>query len=166
MQLSTNSNASSDRGFFEVQEKTMSENKPSSPRTIDFFPLVLVVEKDDDTRLMMNYLLKLWKYRVIEAKDAGDAAQLAEQHRPALILMNVEWDNDKSLTNSRRMRELSAFDGATIILISTPVEPETRTSALAAASDFLVKPIDFGKLEKLLEKYLRRDAGKLKEAVV
>lgn len=133
----------------------MTENQSGSPRTIDFFPLILVVEKDDDTRLMLGYLLKIWKYRVIEAADNERAVELAKIHRPDLILMNIEWDGDGNLADDRREREFSAFDGATIVLISTPVDADARTSALAVADDFLVKPIDFGYLEKLLEEYLR-----------
>lgn len=132
------------------------ENKSFTPRTMDFYPLIMIVERDEDTRLMLKYLLELWKYRVIQATSNEEAAGLAEEFRPALILMNVEWGNAQSPNNSRRIRELRAFDGATIILISTPVEPEVRTSALTAAADFLVKPIDFGYLEKILDKYLRK----------
>lgn len=133
-----------------------SENKSFGKQAVDFLPRILIVERDDDTRLMLKYLLELWKYQVVEAVSNEEAAGLTKTFRPALILMNIESGNGTSLTSSRRIRELRAFDGATIILISTPVEPEVRTSALAVADDFLVKPIDFGYLEKILEKYLRK----------
>ena len=45
------------------------KNLMLSRRIHNFPPLVLVVEDDNDTSLMLKYLLEIWKYQVILAVD-------------------------------------------------------------------------------------------------
>ncbi len=126
-------------------------------RTINFFPRILIVENDEDTRLMMKYLLKLWNYRIIEASDDEDAIQMAEIHRPDLILISDRLQKIDALTTTRRIRQLSEPGDPVIIFITGYSEPSVHASALAAgANDFMIKPIDFGQLEIRLKKYLRK----------
>lgn len=128
---------------------------PRFVQPINFHPLVLVVEPDEDTRLMMKYLLQMWKYGVIETADAEEALKMTELQEPDVILVSGRVQEGDSLITIRRMRDLSPFGETEIIYISAYSEPAVRASALAAgANNFLVKPIDFGLLEKMLQKQL------------
>lgn len=119
-------------------------------------PLVLVVEDDDDTRLMMKYLLETWKYRVIEADSGETGILLAESRQPDAILLDCKLPKIDGLTTIRRMREQPTNAQRIIISICENAEPSVRDSILAAGSDdFLSKPINFGELENSLKKLLR-----------
>jgi DNA-binding response OmpR family regulator len=142
----------------------MSRNLQVSRRTNALSSLILVVEQDADTRLVLKYLLEIWNYQVIVAKDDDEAFQMAIHYRPDLILMSINAGETDRLTTSRRMREVPALEQAVIIFVSTYSDEKTLASALASGgNDYLVKPIDFGVLEKTLENYLRVNA-KSKEA--
>lgn len=128
--------------------------------------LILIVEGDADTRLMMKYLLEIWNYQVIEAENDDEAFQMAIHYRPDLILMSINAKETERLTTSRRMRDVPTLEQAVIIFVSGYSDEKTRASALASGgNDYLVKPIDFGVLEKTLENHLRANV-KLKESAV
>jgi len=132
-----------------------------------FPPLVLVVEDDADTRLMLKYLLEIWNYQVIVAKDDDEAFQMAIHYRPDLILVNINFEETTRLANSKRMRETPSLEQTVIIFISAYSDKKIRASALASGGDdYLVKPIDFGVLEKTLENHLRINAKTKETAAV
>jgi len=134
----------------------MTKNSKSSSEKNGFFPLVLIVEEDNDTRMMLKYLLEIWKYRVIEAADGEEAMRMAEGSRPNIVLLDYKLPYIDGLNIVRRMRERQLLDETIIIFVTACTDPAARASALAAGSDdFLIKPIDFGKLEISLEKHLR-----------
>ncbi len=142
--------------FKEVKEK----NKHPLPavQTANKFPLILVAEEDDDTRLMMKYLLDLWNYRIVEAANDDEAFQTAKSHRPDLILISDKFRRIDGLSIIRRIRELKELDKAIIIFINGYAEPSIHASALAVgANDCIIKPIDFGQLETKLERFLKKD---------
>jgi len=134
----------------------MTRNLKSSPGSNNFLPLVLIVEDDDDTRLMLRYLLGIWKYRVIEAVTGEEAVRLAESTQPDVVLLDYKLPKIDGLTTARRMREQKVFNETIIIFITAHAETSLRASALEAGSnDFFVKPINFGELEISLKKHLQ-----------
>jgi len=142
----------------------MTNGNLSSKEMIHTFPLVMIAEADEDTRLMMKYLLKLWNYRVIETANDEKAIQSADLYHPDLILISDRFSN--SPVTIRRMRELSKLDGAVIIFITGSSESSVCASALAAgANDYMVKPIDFGQLEVNLKNYLKKNYRQNKASV-
>ena len=50
---------------------------------------ILVVEDDDNSRLMMATLLELKGYPVVTAANGAEALAMARQHRPCLILLDL-----------------------------------------------------------------------------
>ena len=136
----------------------MKNGNSLSQGMIDFFPLVMIVEDDEDTRLMMKYLLKLWSYRIIEATNDEEAVQAADIYHPDMILISDIHNKNNGLTTIRRMRELSKVDEAVIIFITGYSGQSVHAAALAAgADDYMIKPIDFGQLETNLKNYLKKD---------
>ena len=131
-------------------------------RRASMFPsLILVVEDDDDTRLMLKYLLEVWNYQVLEAETDDEVFQAAIHYRPDLILMSINDIERKTerLAISRRMRDIESLAQAVIVFVSAYSDEKTRDAAFAAGGDdYLVKPIDFGLLEKRLENHLRVNA--------
>ncbi len=138
------------------KEEKMLVSKQTFYRSLNTDLLILVVEMDEDTRLMMKYLLEMWKHRVIETAEIDEALHLTELRQPDFILFSGSAQTGGSLTTIRRMRELSSGQTG-IIFISAFSETAVRASALAAgADDFLIKPIDFGRLELKLQKHLEK----------
>lgn len=120
-------------------------------------PSILIIEDDEDTRLMMRYLLQIWKYEVVEATGSQEEIlQAAANHRPNMILISSRSRKNDNFATIKRLRE--KFSEKTgIIFISGFSEPSVQDSALAAGADgYLLKPIDFGRLETMLDNYLKK----------
>lgn len=136
------------------------ENMPDdvfrSQKATDFHPLILVVEADEDTRLMMKYLLQIWKFRVVETfgNEEREVLESADRHQPDLVLISGRSRTNQDLATVRRLREKADFDKTVIIFISGFNESAVCADALAAgADDFLSKPINFGQLETMLKQF-------------
>jgi DNA-binding response OmpR family regulator len=134
---------------------TVSENIRVSPQTNVLSPLVLIVEDDDDTRIMLRYLLEIWNYKVIEAGSGEEAIQVAKIEQPDVILMDYKLPLIDGLATTKQIREQKSLAETVIIFVSAESASSIRDCALAAGGDdFLLKPIDFGALEISLEKHL------------
>jgi CheY-like chemotaxis protein len=127
--------------------------------------LILLVEDNTDSCTMLRTLLELWSYRVIEAHNGEEAIRLAQSEAPNLILMDVAIPLVDGLEATRRIREFATADAMPVVFISGYAQTGFRLSALASGgNDYLVKPVDFKKLETLLGKYIKRsDAYRLLE---
>jgi CheY-like chemotaxis protein len=136
---------------FNNEDNTVLKNIKLSPKAKNFLPLILIVEDDEDTRQMLKYLLEIWNYRIIEAVTGEEALEKAENFQPDVILMDYRLPTIDGLTTTRRLREISKLEKTIIIFVSANTDNKTRAAALAAgANDYLIKPIDFGKLEQSL----------------
>ena len=138
----------------------MAAGKPRFAQTMNIHPLILIVETDEDTRLMMKYVLQTWCYEVIETANAEEALRITEMPQPDVILISGRVGQSDTLTTIKRTRELSSSGNTEIVHISAYSELVVRASALAVgADDFLVKPINFGELEKIIQRHLKPKTG-------
>ena len=136
--------------------KTVSKNIRVSPQRNVSAPLVLIVEDDEDTRLMLKYLLEIWNYKVIEATNGEEAVQTAKTRQPDVILMDYKLPKIDGLATTKQIREQKSLEQTIIIFVSAETASDVRSSALAVGGDdFLLKPINFGDLEMSLEKHLK-----------
>jgi CheY-like chemotaxis protein len=118
-------------------------------------PLVLVVDDHADTRLMLKVLLGIYGYNVVEASDGMEAFGLVESVRPDLVLMDGNLPVLDGIATTRRIRELATLNSVPIVFLSGHAEPSYRIAALSAGCDeFLVKPLNFEQLKKILSKHI------------
>jgi two-component system, cell cycle response regulator DivK len=119
-------------------------------------PFIMVVDDDADIRLMMRVLLEDDGYCVLEAENGQRAVEIAERGCPDLILMDLSMPVLDGFAATRRLRELTDLCHVPIIAITAHDTPEHRTNASAAGiNEYLTKPIDFVKLNKLLNSFLK-----------
>jgi CheY-like chemotaxis protein len=126
---------------------------PASPA-----PLVLVIDDDEDTRLMLRTILERRGIRVMEAGDGEAGVCAAEELRPDLVFMDGSLRRMDGAAATRRIREREDGHRVPLVFISGHAAPASRVEAFAAGcDDYLVKPIDFNKLYRVLERYLCRE---------
>ena len=124
---------------------------PVAPRN----SLVLVVEDHEESRKMLKVLLSLKGYEVIEAEEGTRALELAKDKHPDLVLMDISLPVRDGLAIYREMRNCSALGDVPIILTSGYSTDAFRQEVQAAGcQEFLVKPLDFDELDRLLESHL------------
>jgi CheY-like chemotaxis protein len=121
----------------------------------EFAPLVMVAEDHEDTRFLLRTILERRGLTVVEAGDGEEAVSLAQRETPDLILMDWSLPRLDGISATRRMRGMASLSGVPIIFLSGHASPQQQLAARAAGcDDYLVKPLDLGRLYRLLEHLL------------
>lgn len=116
---------------------------------------VLIVEDYADTRTMMKFLLQRFGYEVVEAADGQEAVEKVKQVNPDLILMDLSLPVMDGLTATQTIRKFDGFGKIPIIAVTAYGNSYYRRAIEAGCDDLINKPLDFDKLEPVLEQYLR-----------
>src|SRR5258708_1660025 len=117
-------------------------------------PAVLVVDDDEDIGQLLKLALERAGTQVALATSGPHALRLAFEHRPDIILLDINMPEMDGLTVCRRLRE---FSDVTIIIITALPEADYVTSAFAAgADDYVMKPLDISELLIRVQACLRR----------
>jgi len=119
-------------------------------------PVVLIVEDHDDTRVMLKTLLGMFGCHAIEAEDGEQALNAAEKAHPDLILLDMKMPRLDGLTVTRLIRSHPNLHEVPIVAVTGNATPQFQAEALRAGCNCcLVKPIDFDRLEELIQMLTR-----------
>jgi PAS domain S-box-containing protein len=111
-------------------------------------PLILLAEDNEETIEMMRAYLEIKGYRLVVARNGKEAIDLAHQHLPHLILMDIQMPKMDGLEATRHMRASPELKHTPIIALTALVMPGDRERCLeAGADDYMIKP---GSLKKVL----------------
>src|SRR5439155_9452738 len=121
-------------------------------------PIILVVDDDEDIRILLRELLGRAGYRVEEAADGRAALRQLYEAPPALVLLDVTMPEMDGYQTLERIRDLS--DVPVIMLTARTQELERVRGLASGADDYVPKP--FGRQELLarIQALLRRSGGK------
>ena len=113
---------------------------------------ILVAEDNSDSREMMKMLLRSKGYGVIEAADGLQAVEVALTKLPDLILLDLQLPLLDGVRVTRNLRQHPMLRAVPIVVISGHDPNGHRQAALdAGCNDYLLKPIDFERLEEILQ---------------
>src|SRR5215213_10314918 len=116
-------------------------------------PTVLVVDDNADTRVVVRWMLERWGCRVLEAGDGRQAYDVTVESRPDLVLMDLSMPVVDGYDAIRSIRGREEFSRLPIIAVTAFDRADSRDGAAEAGCDhYLSKPIDFRRLEVLVEK--------------
>lgn len=115
---------------------------------------VLIAEDYEDTRSLMRFLLESFGYQVLEAADGEQAVATTKFGHPDLVLMDISMPIMDGLTATKLIRKLE--DGANLPIIAVTAYGDSyyRKAIEAGCDDLINKPLDFDKLEPVLNLYL------------
>lgn len=117
--------------------------------------LVLIVEDDDFTSQLLQFMLERERYVVHLVKD-GHAAQayIESKDPPTLVLMDVMLPFIDGFELLRMMRAQPGWEKTRIIMLSAKAEGSDIARALdAGADDYLAKPFKPEELFARLRRY-------------
>lgn len=112
-------------------------NPPNEPSE----PLVLVVEDNDDERLIYTDFLRHYGYRILEAKNAQEGVRLAQEHRPDVILMDIRLPLVNGLLATEVLKLARPTADIPVIAMSTYDMSLQRVREVGCIN-FLAKPIE------------------------
>ena len=116
---------------------------------------VLVIEDELQMRAMLTDNLAFEGYRVSLAESGGQALDLARDHMPDLVVLDIMIPGIDGLEVCRRLR--AAGEDVPILMLTARDEVADRVAGLdAGADDYLVKPFAFEELVARIRALLRR----------
>ncbi len=112
---------------------------------------VMIVEDDAANRTLFKFWLGTRGYRVVEAVNGREAIERARTERPDLIMMDLGLPVLDGFATMRRIREIGELRQVPIIVVTSFSEVDCGADAAAAGcNEFVSKPVEFDRLEKLL----------------
>lgn len=118
---------------------------PAPPRR------VLVVDDNVGSAQMMSIMLtKFWKHDVRIAHDGQQALEVAQEHRPDVVFLDIGLPTISGYEVARQLREKPEFQQILLIALTGYDEDEDRRRVQEAGFDeHLVKPASAGSLQQL-----------------
>jgi CheY-like chemotaxis protein len=103
---------------------------------------VLVVDDHALNRKLVRDVLGHAGYRVLEAGDAAGGIELAREHVPDLILMDIQLPGIDGVEALRRLRADDVTAAIPVVALTALAMKEDRERCLAAGFDgYLEKPV-------------------------
>jgi len=102
---------------------------------------ILVVEDQEDNRQILRDLLANAGYEMIEAGDGAQAISAATEHRPDLILMDIQLPLVDGYEATRQIKANPALKAIPIIVVTSYALSGDEDKARAAGCDaYVAKP--------------------------
>ncbi|HUY74848.1 MAG TPA: response regulator [Candidatus Dormibacteraeota bacterium] len=117
---------------------------------------ILVVDDDHASQMLATVILELEGYHVDVAASSIQAARLIAEHRPDLILMDVQLPGEDGLSFTRRLRADPLTASIPIVAVTALAMKGDLERTIAAGCDaYVVKPLDTKTFASDLRKLLR-----------
>jgi signal transduction histidine kinase/ActR/RegA family two-component response regulator len=112
---------------------------------------ILVVEDDNDTRAVLQFMLEAEGARVETAGNGMDGVAAAQRGRPDVVLCDIGLPDIDGMEVARRLRSSDALSGTRLIALTGYGQAEDVRQAVAAGFDaHLTKPVNLDQLMALL----------------
>ncbi len=104
--------------------------------------LILIVEDNENNRLLVRDVLQVTGYRTEEAETAEEGLRLARQLAPALIVMDIELPGMSGIEALGHLRADPATSRIPVVAVTASVMAQERGKIMAAGFDgYQSKPI-------------------------
>jgi CheY-like chemotaxis protein len=114
---------------------------------------VLVAENHDDTRVMLQMLLAMHGFRVVECRDGEAAVAEAMRVFPDVVVLDGRLQRLDGLSVARALRQTARLSKVPIIFTSGQSVPDVAQSAFDAGCDaYLLKPVNLDELLTLVQR--------------
>ena len=118
---------------------------------------ILVVEDNEQNRILMRQILTYHGYDVLEATDGLTGLEMARAHMPALILVDIQMPVMNGFMVIRELRNNPELRKIKVIAVTSFAMKGDREKALQAGFDeYVTKPIDTRKFPELVKQVLSR----------
>ena len=119
-------------------------------------PRILVVEDNEKNLVLMRDVLSYFGYEVLEARDGLESIALAVEHRPDLILMDIQMPVMSGVDAMKHLRMRAETEEIKILAVTSLAMQGDRERLLGEGfDDYIQKPIDLVELPEIVKKHLR-----------
>jgi CheY-like chemotaxis protein len=119
---------------------------------------ILVVEDNHKNRALIRDVLKYHGYEVLEAADGNEGIQMAKEHNPSLIFMDIHmpvmngFDAIKILKTDAKTKDIKI-----VAVTSFAMKGDREDIMKAGADEYIAKPLNTRQLPVIVKKILAED---------
>ncbi len=118
---------------------------------------VLVVEDNDLNMKLFHDLLEAHGYSVLQAKDGMEGWRMAREHRPDLILMDIQLPGISGLEATKRLKADETLKSIPVIAITAFAMAGDEEKIREGGCDaYIVKPISLPNFLQTVERFANR----------
>jgi two-component system, cell cycle response regulator DivK len=121
--------------------------------------LILVVEDNEKNKKLVQDVLEASGYRTLEAATGEQGVERAVDHRPDLVLMDVQLPGIDGVEALRRLRGDERTASVPVLALTAQAMDGDRERFLAAGFDgYLSKPVDIADLVSTVNRHCEKRA--------
>jgi len=114
---------------------------------------ILIVDDDQMMAKTLSDMVTLLDWETQVVNSPRSAIELIRRKRPGLILLDLNMPGVNGLEVCRYIQREPSSAGTPVVFVTAEDDPGIKQQAKeAGAMDYLVKPVDFDRLEQLLKK--------------
>ncbi|MDH4266755.1 MAG: response regulator [Deltaproteobacteria bacterium] len=104
---------------------------------------ILVIEDNTRNMKLVRSLLQRSPYKILEAIDAESGIRLAREHRPGLILMDIQLPGMDGLSATRVIKEDPGLQKIPVVALTAyAMEGDVEKAMEAGFNGYISKPFD------------------------
>ena len=125
---------------------------------------ILLVDDEPDILEILSFNLSNEDYKIFTAENGKEGLELAAQHLPHLIILDVMMPVMDGIETCERLRMDKRFENTVILFLSARGEDYSQVAAFeSGADDYVTKPIKprifNSKVKAMLRRFLKDDVG-------
>jgi two-component system, cell cycle response regulator DivK len=116
---------------------------------------ILIIEDNDKNMKLVRDILQHAGHTTLETPSGHEGVRLARQHRPDLVLMDIQLPDIDGIEALRQIRADPALDAVPVLAVSASVMPEELRLISAAGFDaYVTKPIALKDFQATVRRFL------------
>jgi two-component system cell cycle response regulator DivK len=120
---------------------------------------ILVIEDNEKNMRLVRDVLRASGYRTLEAATGRQGVKLAVEHRPDLVLMDIQLPDIDGVEALRRLRADERTAPVPVLALTAQAMEGDRERFLAAGFDgYLSKPVNIADLMATVKRHCDGDA--------
>ena len=121
---------------------------------------VLVVEDNEKSMKLFRDILRATGYLTLEATSGAQAIELAAEHEPDLVLMDIRLPDIDGVETLARLRALARTSAIPVFALTAEAMHGDRERFMAVGFDgYLAKPVDITDLVATVKEHSEGRAG-------
>lgn len=118
---------------------------------------ILVAEDERDIRELINFTLSFAGHQVIQAANGAEAVDLARQHHPDLIMMDVRMPKMTGYEACEEIKKDDSLKDIPVIFLSAKgQDDEVQTGMSVGAVAYILKPFAPDELTRRITEILQQ----------
>ena len=124
----------------------------------DDLKMLLLIDDEEDLCSILKISIELGgRYRVMTALNGKDGLQIAREHKPALIILDVMMPGIDGIEVLKILKEDQDTIGIPVIMYTAKDDDNTKMRSVTGFCDeFLIKPVDSKPLLEKIDNVLKR----------